>query len=147
MIIPKTAARIKIMKIEEGNRLIADFIGYEKDFLAEEGEEPRYFVYDHLECIADGVDWWDTVEMDWSSWLYPKDMKFHFSWDWLMPVVERIENKGYDVFINGLYCRITDCGLSDFEIESTEVSNKREAVFKAVVEFIKWYNENEKIKV
>ena len=54
-----------------------------------------------------------------------------------MPVVERIENMGYDVFINGLYCRITDSGMSDFEIESGECQSKIEAIWQAVVEFIK----------
>jgi hypothetical protein len=68
-------------------------------------------------------------------------MKFHSDWNWLMEAVEFIEHKGYDVFINGLYCRITDSGLSDFEIESGEALNKKEAVFLAVSDFAKLYNE------
>lgn len=65
------------------------------------------------------------------------EIPFHKDWNFLMPVVERIENMGYDVFINGLYCRITDSGMSDFEIESGECQSKIEAIWQAVVEFIK----------
>ena len=73
--------------------------------------------------------------------------KYSTSWDWLMPVVEKIESLGYDVFINGLYCRITDSGLSDFEIESSEVARKIEAVFSSCVEFAEWYkNQSKQIK-
>lgn len=68
-------------------------------------------------------------------------LKYHIDWNWLMPVVEKIDHKGYDVFINGLYCRISDCGQSDFELESGEVKTSIEAVWETVVEFIKWFNQ------
>lgn len=71
--------------------------------------------------------------------VYTKYFKYHSDWNWLMEAVEFIESKGYDVFINGLYCRITDSGMGDFEVESGEVSNKKEAVFIAVSDFAKLY--------
>lgn len=66
----------------------------------------------------------------------PSKLKFNNDWNWLMFAVIVIENKGYDVFINGLYCRITDSGMSDFEIESGEVKTKIEAVYQVVSDFI-----------
>ena len=70
------------------------------------------------------------------------EMKFHSDWNWIHEVVEAIENKGYDVFINGLYCRITDSGMTDFEIESGVATTKQEAVLQAINQFLIWYNEN-----
>lgn len=70
------------------------------------------------------------------------EMKFHSDWNWIHEVVEAIENKGYDVFINGLYCRITDSGMTDFEIESGAATTKQEAVVQAINQFLIWYNEN-----
>lgn len=66
------------------------------------------------------------------------DLKYHTSWDWLMPVVEKIEDNGaVTVIKNG--CKIetldnefTTCG------ETTLIS-----VYAAVVQFINWYNEQQ----
>jgi hypothetical protein len=76
----------------------------------------------------------------------PEALRYHKSWDWLMPVVDKIENTG-----DGFISRVTGCRiegyLCDFvDQENTEISlqfsqtSKIEAVYKAVVEFIKWYN-------
>jgi hypothetical protein len=70
-----------------------------------------------------------------------KMLKFHSDWNWIMEVIEAIEKKGYELFINGLYCRITDSGMSELEIESSKVSNKKEAVVQAINQFLIW-NEN-----
>jgi len=71
--------------------------------------------------------------------------KYHESWDWLMPIVEKIDSRTpYDpcVTIEYNWCSIkVPDGRFDIEI----VGNSRiEATYKAVVEFIKWYNENNK---
>lgn len=67
------------------------------------------------------------------------------SWDWLMPVVERIDSRTpYDpcVTIEYNWCSIKMLN-GGFNIEV--VGNSRiEATYKAVVDFIKWYNENNK---
>jgi hypothetical protein len=61
--------------------------------------------------------------------------KYHESWDWLMPVVEKIEHEGYEVDIYKNCCEIPTGDM----IRTVEAS-KIEATHKAVVEFIKWYN-------
>ena len=69
------------------------------------------------------------------------DLQFHSDWNWLMEVVEKIESKGFDVFINTFVCRISDVGEDRFEdIETFNSASKIQAVNSAVVEFIKWYN-------
>ena len=76
-------------------------------------------------------------------------MKYHSSWDWLMPVVEKIEStdlfedfriepfqvvvRAYESTDNKLY-KIIEC----------KPKTKLEAIYKAVIEFIKWYNQQEK---
>jgi len=53
----------------------------------------------------------------------PEEMKYHTSWDWLMPVVQKIESLGYV-----------------FTIQDDN-EDKLSSTYKAVVEFI---NHNEK---
>lgn len=69
-------------------------------------------------------------------------LKYNTSWDWLMPVIKKIEElfgEEYQVItINGCSCKIeTPYNYIEFE-ELT----KLEAVYKTVVEFIKWYNKS-----
>lgn len=75
-------------------------------------------------------------------------LKYHTSWDWLMPVVEKIENillstdNSFNVTIGcGIYCTIQDAYGELIDINTCEPT-KIEATYKAVVEFIKWYNKN-----
>jgi len=83
-----------------------------------------------------------------------ENLNYHTSWDWLMPVVEKIENLNFeidgvitsaDVHIVYGDCRIVDedgNGLFEFYSHSTDSGDKLGATYKAVVEFIKWYNKN-----
>lgn len=58
------------------------------------------------------------------------DLLYHTSWDWLMKVVD----KCFDVALDGDMVDI---------MHHLQVAD-REATYKAVVEFIKWYNQNQK---
>ena len=67
---------------------------------------------------------------------------YHSSWDWLMPVVEKIESLGYEFFIVEDRIKIahnTDDSI-DTIINFTLGGSKKDATYKAVVEFIKTYN-------
>jgi hypothetical protein len=138
--------------IEEKNKLIAEFMGGK------------------FKCVKfDLLDTW-TIDLPWfddpsnSSLYFVKQLRYHLSWDWLVPVVEKIENIGVNVQIKGKYHpwhkktynqttivydiykdidenRATD--LIELYRKSSETSfNKLDTVFEAVVEFIEWYNEN-----
>jgi|TARA_B110000908_G_C10054765_1_gene357872 hypothetical protein len=67
---------------------------------------------------------------------------FTNSWDWLMPVVEKIESLGYEFFI--VEDRIKIAHNTDHSTETiidfTLGGSKRDATYKAVVEFVKWHN-------
>ena len=61
------------------------------------------------------------------------------SWDWLMPVVEKIESLGFKVAIELNGCTI----FKDYGAPVTTTGNwdtKINAVYKAVCGFIPWHN-------
>ena len=86
------------------------------------------------------------------------DLEYRESWDWLMPVVDKIEETFILSNVKAMvYIKICnfDCRIEhdpqhsiafkeEIEFEDIwEVANsKKEATYKAVILFIKWYNEN-----
>lgn len=120
-------------EILEGNRLIA--------------ESP--FVSDyHKKWIAKEIKTNGSIDF------FIQASRYHASWDWLMPVVDKIEALGsndrtrFNVTIETNNCFIDEYvdGMKDdgWLIEVVDAANKMDAVWQAVIEFIKWYNGNEK---
>lgn len=79
-----------------------------------------------------------------------ESLRYHYCWDWIIPVVEKIEhceeenNKGYSfhVVIFDKDCHIFEYLEEDeTPIIKREASSKIEATWLAVVDFIKWYNQ------
>jgi len=113
--------------MEKDNDLIAEFMGYvnttptDKDFN----------IYEHPE----------TKRM-----IETMSMKYHTSWDWLMPVVEKIEMLGYTFEKNyqkidgdwqSLIVKGNDILFQEFNRDS------KLSTCYVVVEFIQWYkNQN-----
>lgn len=71
-------------------------------------------------------------------------------WECLMPVVDKIESFEddhrcckYNVNIQQCWVEIIDNENSD-EIVAVDGYDKKAAIYNAVVEFIKWYNKNQK---
>tara|TARA_R100000654_G_scaffold3249_1_gene11174 strand:+ start:2972 stop:3343 length:372 start_codon:yes stop_codon:yes gene_type:complete len=117
------------------NKLIAEFMGAKPIVL---GNSTEYEMYGIIECINDGVDE--------KHFFIDDEMEFHTSWGWLMPVVEKIEcttidnNDNSDNFFN-VMIEVFECNINGGNICICESgNNKREATYKAVVEFIKQYN-------
>ena len=72
---------------------------------------------------------------------------YHSSWDWLMPVVEKIEctpidnDDNSDNFFN-VMIDVFECNINGGDICICENGHtKREATYKAVVQFIKTHND------
>lgn len=71
-------------------------------------------------------------------------LNYNISWASLMPVVDKIENMDFVVIIKQSECVIVNnSGRKPKFIQEVEQA-KIEAVYKAVVEFIKYYNNNGK---
>lgn len=75
-------------------------------------------------------------------------MLYNKSWDWLMPVVEKIEETNF-IKIVGKYCGINKTSANSFNnwvategISFMNPKSKIESTYKAVVKFIKWHNKN-----
>jgi len=66
------------------NELIAEFMGVKPLHM---GGSVEYEIYGILDFIEDGIDE--------QHFFLEEELKFHSSWDWLMPVVEKIEMLGY----------------------------------------------------
>lgn len=114
-------------EIIESNKLIAKFMNYDylDDFNYPENNETGWY-NDNGEYIC-------------------RELKFHSSWDQLIPVVEKIEKiDGYYVQIEETSCYVYDVNTFDDEqcdsIISIDAETKKMAVYRAVVEFIKFYN-------
>lgn len=113
-------------EILEGNKLIAQFMG-ETLLPIKEGD-----LYPIITCTT-GL----------------KQTRYHASWDWLMPVVEKIEsfdNSNIDsrVSIERNTCSIYYDNRSDlYEFNAwNDGWSKIQITYSHIVEFIKWYNEN-----
>jgi len=124
--------------IIENNKLIAEFLNWEFDDLSETFETPFLKL---VEPQAFGDEQFSCKLQDF-------ELEFHSDWNWLMEVVEKIENLQdenkcaiYNVQIEQCFVEIIENHTSD-TIISTDANSKLEAVYNACVEFIKWYNEN-----
>ena len=121
--------------------LVAEFVGRRGK------EKKNLFTFIGASVLLDG-DTWYTIEQ----------AKFHEDWNWLMPVVEKIEKmclhkkganpKGYSisVMIDGDYCRIqTNAATVNDPCYFARIvtdKSKIQCVFEAVCQFIEWYNKN-----
>ena len=107
----------------DGNILIAEFMG---------GKE--WLLKTH---------WKGIYSIEYHQW-FPSELNFHSSWDWLMPVIQKIEaTKNY-----GVRVQITTDGTSIIlylkegtkSFDYSAKNSKIESVWLSVTTFIKWHN-------
>lgn len=102
------------MKTEEiiaGNRLLAEFM------------KTKSSIVNDMYFGADGILY--SVE----------NLRYHFSWDWLMPVLDKIYKlEEYWVFVNDRVSPISD---GEIAINTGQIMN----TYVDVVEFVKWYKQ------
>ena len=112
-------------EIIAGNKIIVEFDTNAKKITAVMSEKLPYDLWEHKQQFSPvGIN----------------QLRYHISWDWLMPVVEQIEAKGYNVVIYTYSCRISDTETEMEQFYGESDDSKIEAIWLAVVEFIKWYN-------
>lgn len=112
--------------VELGNEMIAEFMSGQ-----------RFEFVDDFDRECAGIKVNDSV--------FPLDkLQYHSSWDWLMPVIEKIESAGAYSFEIDKYkvrvCHITTWKNKTIFYAETIEKSKIDVVWSAVVEFIYWYN-------
>lgn len=122
----------------ENNKLIAEFMCENNPYTRWNDVDSallEYEMYGVIDCIPDGINE--------KHFFTPYEMLFNSSWDWLMPVVEKIWG------IIGNRESLWYFDVSEITGEEMFISNNREYdgnnladCYSAVVEFIKWYNSN-----
>ncbi|MHB8871589.1 MAG: hypothetical protein ACYC5G_03995 [Candidatus Doudnabacteria bacterium] len=76
------------------------------------------------------------------SYLSAEDMKYTSSWDWLMPVIDRIESiEDFVVDISYKQCEIISYERERNISSVRYLDTKIDAVISAVVDFINWRKE------
>ena len=139
----KTINIMEADKIIEGNRFIAEFLGYK--------------VFNKRYPLNHGIGAPEAFE-GYKSMIVQK-AKYHTSWDWLMPVVEKIESirhpeyGWFQVSVQGNSCSIQSEHLwkvlqghpnKTYKAYTSDPDaifpTKIESTWYVVVEFIKWYN-------
>lgn len=120
---------------KEGNKLIAEFDGW------------KY--------VLDGNLFHKVINVLESQLVPLHELKYHLSWDWLMPIISKIEKMDYHVSITPYACEIYEGNCngdggkyfkSIVDLDNTIDIISIDLVHRTVVEFIKWYNQNSKIK-
>ena len=141
-------------EILEGNKLIATFMS--DKFCT------NFYV---------GMELYEEGWLRKSDKQYYNDLNYHCSWDWLMPVIDKIESldikhKDYSFTI---YPKCKFCGYyveififanfksnpyywksylgidNKFHSHSNYCNSRIEATYKVAIEFIEWYNNNKKL--
>lgn len=78
-------------------------------------------------------------------------LMFHLSWDWLMPVIDKINDMGkshHFAIFKTYYSMTVEKGgkvYKDFSFAHSEIKYKGkeiEGAYKLVVKFIQWHNQN-----
>ena len=104
-------------QIIDNNKLIAEFMEAKPNLYTLNKDGSRNYFYEiHVGNIYEKA-------------IKPKGMLFHTDWNWLMPVVEKM-NKIVDATNYG-----HNIGIRYAQIKP---------IYKSVVEFIKWYNKEVK---
>jgi len=112
--------------IIEDNKSIAEFMEYERNKM-------EYFIFQHGYFDFNG---------QWIDKFHKKDLEFHKSWDWLMPVVQKINNNlindlSYEVTISPSETTILEKNLTVGPIIYGD--DIFDNTYKAIIEFIEFY--------
>lgn len=152
---------------EEYNKMCAEFLGWElclaktslnwqdgtfmdwddeEEFWIENPTEEfkKFRILCHPEEVGLGYD----IKL-FKSYHYKSGLKFDSDWNWIMEVVEKINNptNGIMVSIHSNSCLITDYGTrgkwnlnrSANIVRVVDVSSRKDAVVQAIWEFLNWY--------
>lgn len=136
----------------ENNKLIAEFMQWDNCTHQNKITNPKHPQFNKTQPIEHGFSLprthpivenmytdcpgydWDYSKDEEQLIFYYDDLKFHSSWDWLMPVV--------------IKCFEVDNNANDdlnFKLNDALLETNIETLYNACISFIKWYNQNKAI--
>lgn len=101
------------MDINKDKRLIAEFVGFE---------------WKSHSSFPEGGEYWQTTPPFPNGFWQDRDLKFDTSWDWLVPVVDKISGIAHPMAAQTVIA--AQANLLNIDI-----------AFRAVVNFVKWYKD------
>ena len=114
------------MNTTENNKLIAEFMGVTPN---------NNGWYDGLELQRIGLPFAFGAMGNGTS-----ELKFNTSWDWLMPVLKKIDSYANEVMSIDDFDNYRD----NYRMINSPTHYNIDCIYKQVVEFIKWYNNQNK---
>ena len=115
-------------KLSSDNKLIAKFDGWKKqpDFV--NGDEESFPYYTKMV---------DGREID----IHYHPNNYSESWNWLMPVLEKIHKLGYPYLVSNNTTTIYKTWMKK-TIAHSHGKDTIESAWKTIIQFIKWYNKH-----
>lgn len=126
------------------NRLIAEFMGYEVINYQHGKENPIYNGHKTAKTIAQQKELWNGLEIQFTG-RFVTDARFPFKTDfnYLIPIIRKIEEMGFVVLIAGIKYQVYRASQENnviIGLACGDLSKKTELVCDLIIEFIKWYN-------
>lgn len=133
--------------ITENNKLLAEFLGWKREKVVKNGKGRLYdfLCPEHIEVIGESDSECcsdcgrDTYR---KNYLFGEDLLFHNDWNWLMEVVEKIEETN----LGSLEMQSKNLVLLQYNRKTEKYYNSTliENVYNACTQFVKWYNKENK---
>lgn len=121
--------------LDDKNRAIAEFYGWKLE-LIDQHETDEDFKF-HWFCLynekGDKVATWNGDDCEVLS--EKSTIPFHDDWDWLMPVIEKIESMGYKFKICRKRCQICLDDKEENFIIDVKLDSKLKSAHEAVYQF------------
>jgi hypothetical protein len=129
------------------SRLIAEFMGYEVIPYQHGEYNPIYNGNKYAKTIGEQKALWNGLHLEFTGRFvanatYPFDTDFNY----LVPVIRRIEEQGYVVCIAGIRYQVYKVLEENNPIVSLvcgDLSKKTEVTCDLITSFIEWYNQNQ----
>tara|TARA_R110000851_G_scaffold56447_1_gene131929 strand:+ start:5576 stop:6034 length:459 start_codon:yes stop_codon:yes gene_type:complete len=147
-------------EILSGNKLIAEFMGYEYiPYVKGQTQSPGWWHETSPNLIKGKMPSATKLSNDYFLCRRHDGLRYYNEWNWLMSVVEKIETldlsnqydtdnfEGFTINIENTSCYIWlnlkyDPGQRLVAIHNCTHNNKITTVYNAILEFIKWYDGN-----
>ena len=115
------------------NKLIAEFMDRQKTYKVVhvsnyQGDSVLSVGHDKESAEYDKSHYDERYGID--TEVIEEELKYHSSWDWLMPVVQKIRYAGYTLESTKLAIRVGEvCATANIHL-----------VYENIIKFINWYN-------